>query len=500
MARYTLALDVGTSSIHCLLDDPLGPPIATAGAPMRSFRPEGQSSLAREFDPEAALDTIGQLTRRVLKEGGVRKDEVSAIGLTSQRQGVVFLDDQGKELYCGPNLDLRALFEGAAMDEQAGREVYATTGHFPSLLLAPARLKWFRGNLPSIYERTGAILTIAGWLAYRLTGRLMSEAALEAETGLLDVNKRQRCPSLMEKLGVATCLLPCLPEGGVPVGALENPMAELWGLRPGTPVVLAGPDTQCGLLGMGLVREGQAGAVIGWSGAVQLLTSQPCHDERMRTWVGLYPLEGLWVAESNLGDAGNSYRWLKDTLLGAETPFEEAEELAQGASAASEGGVALLGPAPLSASKTGYRMGGLLFPTPINFQETSRGQLFRAALENVAFSAKANLDILLEVTGLDTQPLYLGGGMASSRTLANTIARVLGVPVRRSRLGNVSARGAAMIARAAADPSTRLTEIAEAVANDFEELEPGTASEIAQYQEYYQQWLRLYNSLDWNRD
>ena len=500
MARYTLALDVGTSSIHCLLDDPTGSPVATASAPMQSFRPEGQSSLAREFDPEAALDTMGQLVRTVVEEGRIGKDEVSAIGLTSQRQGVVFLDDRGKELYSGPNLDLRALFEGAAMDEQAGPEIYATTGHFPSLLLAPARLKWFRDNLPPIFERTETILTIGGWLEYRLTGKRMSEAALETETGLLDVINRRRRPSLLEKLGVPLSLLPPLPEEGVPMAAIDHPMAEQWSLRPGTPVVLAGPDTQCGILGMGLVREGQAGVVAGWSGALQILTSRPCHDDRMRTWVGLYPLEGLWVAESNLGDAGNAYRWLKDTLLGPERSFEEAEELAQLASAASEGVVALLGPSPLSAAKTGYRMGGLLFPTPLSFQEASRGQLFRAALENVAFSVKANLETLAEVTGLDSQPLYLGGGMANSRTLAATLAKVIGVPVRRSKFGNVSAMGAAMIAWAATDTSTSLREIGEAGATGYEEFEPGTAGEVAQHQEYYQQWLRLYNSLEWNRD
>ncbi len=535
---HILALDVGTSALHCLLADPLGSPIATASAPMCYFRPDGCSLLTREFDPQSILSTLGQLTVEVLKRGGVKARDVSAIGITSQRQGVVFLDGEGNEIYSGPNVDLRAIFEGAAMDEELGQEIYATTGHFPSFLLAPARLRWLRENRPSIYSKTHAILTVAGWLSYRLTGSLLSEPALEGEAGLLDIRTWERPAALLESLGVPLSLLPPLPQESLPRGALSRPMAALWGLSAGIPVFLVGPDTQCGLLGMGLVKEGQAGAVMGWSGAMQVLTSRPCQDEKMRTWVGLYPFdcvgdtpsgpglsqprssrppESLWVAESNLGDAGNAYRWLKDILLGSDASFEEAERLALEASASpdfdDQAVSAFLGPGPVSPSRSGLRMGGLLFSTPLSFQEATRGQLFRAALENIAYSLKANLTTLREVTGLDIQTLHLGGGMASSRTLAATLATVLGFPIKRSVTPQVSARGAALaVAVWVKNPSltpsaalrtgpsawlrASLEQAAESAAKDCEEVEPGTASQIAQYQESYQRWLHLYKRLE----
>jgi autoinducer 2 (AI-2) kinase len=501
---------MGTGSLHCLVTDHTGSsggsPIASGNAPVSYFRPEGCSSLAREFDPDAVLNTLGRVVQQTLKEGGIRAGDISAIGITSQRQGVVFLDREGREIYCGPNIDLRAIFEGAAMDEELGREIYDVTGHFPSLLLAPARLRWFRENRPLIYNETCTVLTIGGWLMYRLTGSLVSEPMLEGEAGLLDISKRKRCPALMDKLGVPLSVLPPLSPGGVPAGALKGDVGSQWGLKEGTPVVLAGPDTQCGLLGMGLVREGQVGAVMGWSGALQMLTSRPRHDEEMRTWAGCYlclqqaGLEHLWVAEGSLGDAGNAYRWLKDTLLGSNAAFEEAEQLAWQASAAPDGVVAFLGPGPVSALKAGLRLGGLLFPTPLSFQEADRGQLLRAALENVAYSVKANLATLSEVTGLDAQALYLGGGMSSSRTLATALANALGFPVRRSTTPQVSARGAALATAAFTDPSLTLAEVAGASADDYEEILPGTASEIVQHQEYYQQWSHLYKRLAWAWD
>ena len=497
MGSHVIALDVGTSAIHCLLADSLGRPIATASAPMHYTTPDGCPPLAREFDPDVLMETVGRLTGEVLEGHAIRPADIGAIGLTGQRQGVVFLDDKGKELYSGPNIDLRAIFEGAAIDEELGGEIYAITGHFPGLLFAPARLRWFRENRPQTYEKVSSILTIPGWLAYKLTGNLVSQPSLDGEAGLLDINVKKRSPHLMERLGVAPSLLPPLSPGDIPADPLTARMAARWGLGEGIPVVSAGPDTQCGLLGMGLVESGHVGAVIGWSGALQMVTANPCHDEGMRTWAGCYPLDGLWVAESNIGDAGGAYRWLKDTLLGKDAPFEQAEYLAVQAEA-SDGVMAFLGPGPVSSLKAGLKMGGLFFPTPLSFQETTHGQLFRAALESIACSVKANLATLGEVTGKDISTLHLGGGMANSRTLAATLANLLGFPVERSVSPQVSVRGAALAAASFTDSSTTLKERALEAADLRDHVEPGTASDIAQCQEWYAEWLSLYERLQWD--
>ena len=490
-----MGLDVGTGTLHCLLTDSLGRPISSASAPMCYFTPEGCSYLAKEFNPDTALDALGRLVGQVMKQSEIKSRDITAIGITSQRQGTVFLDEEGREIYSGPNIDLRALFEGAAIDEELGSEIYATTGHFPSLLLAPARLRWFRGNRPGIYEKVRTILTIASWLAYRLTGCLASEPSLEAEAGLLDIIRRERSPNLMGKLDVSLPLLPPLTQEGIPSSGLSSQMSTLLGLRPGIPVVIAGPDTQCGLLGMGLVKAGQLGAVIGWSGALQVLTSRPRLDGEMRTWVGCQPQGNLWVSESNIGEAGSAYKWLKDILLDSNTSFDEAELLAQQASGAPEGVSAFLGPGPMASAKAGLTRGGLSFPTPLSFQETTRGQLLRAALENITYSVKSNLDVLRQVTDLNTEVLYLGGGMSNSRTLAASLANVLGFPVRRSHVPQVSARGAALAAAWITDSYLSLEQAAEAVSEDYDEVEPDSASAVSQYQDYYCQWLHLYEHL-----
>lgn len=496
---YVLGLDLGTSSIHCLLANRQGTPVSATSAPVAYFRPRGGSQLAREFEPSQAMDSLHVAVGRALRDSRIAGSQVSAIGITSQRHGLVCLDRHGREVYCSPNLDVRGVFEGAAIDEEFGPRIYRTTGHFPSILLAPARLRWLKNNSPEAYRRLDRVLSMSGWLAYRLTGSAVAEISLECEAGLADVTQKRRCPALMADLQVPSSLLPPIAQPGTAAGWLSCKHADALGIRPGTPVFLAGADTQCGLVGMGVTEPGGAAAVLGWSGTIQLPTARPRFHDAMRTWVGCFPTNGAWVVESNLGDSGNAYRWLKDTILGTSAGFDEAERLANDTSAPTDGVMALLGSGPAPSVRAGLKRGGILFPTPLSFQEASRGQIFKAALESVAFSVRANLETIQEVADASTGPLHVGGGMASSNTLAACLATTLDRPVLRPRFPQVSGSGAAILA-AHWSGCTSLEEAKRAVSRELTRTEPGSPSEVARYDEHYREWLDLYRRLEWARD
>ena len=158
--------------------------------------------------------------------------------------------------------------------------------------------------------------------------------------------------------------------------------------------------------------------------------------------------------------------------MGRTADFAETEALARGALAAPEGVMALLGPGPVASVRVGLRRGGILFPTPLSFQEVGRGQMFRAALESLAFCVEANLEAIGEVTNARAGPLHLGGGMASSDTLAGCLATVMDRPVLRPAFPQVSARGAAMLA-AHWSLDADLEESARLVSRELRPTEPG---------------------------
>ena len=207
MAANLLGLDFGTSALHCMVADPQGRCLADCHAPIRYFTPEGESELTREFDPQEVLDTAARLTVRALAQANVAPSDVAAVGITSQRHGLVFLDDDGREIFISPNVDLRAAFEGAALQEEMGPALYEATGQFPAMLLAPAKLRWLENNRPALRKRVASILTVAGWLAVKLTGSPACEPSLAAGVGLLDPRSVNRDGTMLSKMGVPPSLL-----------------------------------------------------------------------------------------------------------------------------------------------------------------------------------------------------------------------------------------------------------------------------------------------------
>ena len=338
------------------------------------------------------------------------------------------------------------------------------------------------------------ILTVAGWLAAKLTGSPACEPSLAAGVGLLDPRSVNRDGAMLSKIGVPPSHIPGISAAGTVVGRLQPDAASRWGLAPGTPVTLAGADTSCGLLGMGLTRPGDTGLVAGWSASMQTITDSPRPDPQAKTWFSPFPIPGRWVSEVNLGDAGNAHRWLKDLLLGPDATFAQADALAASAPVGSNGYLSYLGPAPITAPEAGLRRGGLLFPIPLLYRSPTSAEALRAFWESLAYSVKANLVDLERASGQESPVLHLGGGVARSRIFAGILASVLGRRVRRSETAHVSLLGAVAAASVAAGLHSNLAEASEAMAPQWVDVEPDP-SDALEYEEFYQKWKILYHKI-----
>ena len=296
-------------------------------------------------------------------------------------------------------------------------------------------------------------------------------------------------------MGVPPSLLPPLSQAGAPSQQYINPThARQFGLPPNTPVTLAGADTSAGLVGMGLTQPGETGLVAGWSASLQTVTAAPTPDPHAKAWFSPYPIPGRWVSETNLGDAGNAHRWLKNLLLGPNATFGDADDLAASAPLGSNGSIAYLGPAPITAPEAGLRRGGLLFPTPLQYREPSPADTLRSFLESLAYAVKANLTTLERVSGNKPPVLYLGGGMARSSLFASILASVLGRKIRRSTIPHASLRGAVAAASVAIGLHPNLVEAAKTFAPRWVDMEPDP-SDALEYEEFYQQWKILYHRI-----
>ncbi len=493
-SSYILVLDAGTSAARCLVFDRQSRLVAQSARAWSYRAVPDASPLAREFDPAWLWGTFCQLAGEALKAASASGPRVAAISVTSQRQAVAFLASDGSELYVGPSLDLRAVFEGAAIDDAMRERVYRTTGHVPSFFFAPAKLRWFQLHRPEACGRIASVLTLADWLVWRLTGVQASEPTLAGEAGLLDIHRRRWCADLMDALGLPAIGQVLLLAAGTRAGRLPAAAAEQLGLPAGVPVFVAGADTQCGLLGLGIARPGQVGIVAGWSAPLQMVTSQPVLSPQGSTWAGCFLTEGAWVLEGNAGDVGNAYRWLAEALSGGRPDYCELDRLAATVAPGAEGVVGFLGHARMDMAAVGMRPGGFVLPVPLTYSEVGRGHLVRAALEGFAFAIRANLEQVERLWGGPARTLALGGGMTRTPTFVSILKDVLGRETGLSPVPQASALGACLCARVGLGDFRSLEEAAASMAPSLQVLEPDEAT-AAEYQEHYQRWLQVAEGL-----
>ncbi len=478
-----IVLDAGSSSIRCHLVGPGSRIASSADRPWSYAADLDAPGLAREFDAEACWvsvrEAIGECVGRVADS-----DDLTAIAVTSQRQSLVFLDEDGGVLYAGPNSDLCAVFQGAAIESEHGSLLYRTTGHRPAFMMAAGKLAWLRERRPDAYSRVANVLTLADWLAYKLSGHMATEPSLASGAGLFDLDSRRPASRMFDSLGL-DCPTPPPCDALTPRGAVST--AAVAGLS-GLPVVVAGADTQCGLIGLGGADTGSAGIVAGWSATVQILTSEAVRSQDMTTWTGCFQTPGLWTVESSAGDMGSAYGWLADTLFGADgAAYTRMDEAAAWEPVGADGAMAYLGPRAMNVSDVGMQLGGIVFPVPMTLGGPSRGRIVRATLEGFAYALRANLEQAERVSGVTARRVGLGGGMTRSQTLRRLMPSVLGRVVEVGPEPDATVTGAARLALTALGRFGSLDEAASRARLDMEVMEPDPQA-AAEYDDLYQAW------------
>lgn len=462
MSPLFAGLDLGTGGGRCAIVDQDGALVASAGRPW-TYVTEGLG--IAELEPATAWAAMTEAAREAVSQ--VDAGEIRAVGVTSQRTGVVLLDAEGNELYSGPNADGRGVAEGLRLEKEFGEQIYRTTGRLPAMLYLPARLGWFRANRPEVLERTHRALAYSDWLVHRLTGVAATEPTQAAEMLVYDLEAGAWSDELCATLGVPPGILPPILDAGAPAGELTAGAAEALGLPASIPVVPAGCDTQAAALAQGVTEPGQAIVVAGTTMLAEQVSAEPRIDDERRLWTSPHPAGGF-VLEAHCGDAGAALSWVASLMDVDHTALDAmAAEGEPGG-----GGVVFVGPVAGAAGDFPLlRTGALTFPAPLLALARPRRDVARAAIEGAAFAAAAGLEWTRDALG-PTESVAVAGGVARSETFVRLVASALGREVRAATRQQASGRGAAILASVGAGLHPDVAEAAAAMADPGRPVEP----------------------------
>lgn len=109
---------------------------------------------SRYFSPQVLWKQVMNLAKRVLS----RSCDIDIIGLTStsQRQGIVLIDQNGDSFLGLPNIDNRGREWEASIPDR--EEIYSRTGRLPTALFSALKLYGLKQRQPSLWKRLQALL------------------------------------------------------------------------------------------------------------------------------------------------------------------------------------------------------------------------------------------------------------------------------------------------------------------------------------------------------
>lgn len=431
-----VGIDLGTGSAKAALVHPDGSVVAVAAReyPVLSPRPGWA-----ETPPARWLEAVAGAVRAVVGDAG---PAVRGIGLSGQMHGVVLTDAEGAP--CRPAVlwpDGRAsqqLEAYRALPASARRRLAnpLVSG------MAGASLLWLRTAEPEAYDSARWALPPKDWLRLQLVGEAASEPSDASATLLYDLPADGWATDVVAALGLRVDLLPPLLPSASAAGTLRPDAATALGVPAGTPVAAGAADTAAAALGSGLVgRDVQL--VIGTGGQFLAPRDELVVDESGRTHLYRSALRG-WYAMAAVQSVGLTLGWVRRTLgLSWAQLYDLAFAAPPGA-----GGVRFL---PHLAGERSPHLDETLRGGWVGLGlGHGREELARAALEGVAFALREGL-AALEATGVAAPRLRVAGGGSLDPRWRQLLADVLRRPLLAVDSPDASARGAALLAAAAAD-------------------------------------------------
>jgi glycerol kinase len=443
MGELLLVIDEGTTSTRAMVFDPSGKCLGSESADLTQHYP-GPGLV--EHDATEIWERSFACTRTMVERCG-GPQAFAAIGITNQRETVVFWDKQTGEPLA-PAIVWQDRRTGALCRDwrEGGEEpaAQARTGLLLDPYFSGTKIAWAMRHWPQLREAGDrlAIGTVESWLVWKLTaedgkaGLHITDATNASRTLLMGLGSGGWNDSLLDMFSAPREALPEIVDCAGRFGTTTLFGGEL-------PICGLAGDQQAATIGQACLARGDTKGTFG-TGAFVLTnagTTPPTSKHRLLGTV-LWQLNGrrTYAIEGSVFVAGSLVQWLRDSI-GLIANAAQTEELAR--SVPDSGGVYLvpalsgLG-APWWEPEARASLSGMTF-------STTRAHIVRAALEAMAHQSH-DLKTAFAADGADWSRLRIDGGMVANDWIAQDLADMLGIPVDRPAFTETTALGAAMLA------------------------------------------------------
>lgn len=497
MKQFLLGIDVGTTHLKAAL---FTTSFAQAAYSTRDMITHTDMKKRFSYDPDEVIENLIDMLKGFspLLESG----EIVGAGVSSMAETGLLLDGSDK-----PLTPLLPWFDPASaanaktlVDHYGAREMYRDRGIHATSKTAVSKLLLVKEESPELLERAACWLSASDYLIYWLTGKRGTDYSLAVRTYALSMGRKEWDSSWLEELGLRSDLFPPLVQAGNPIGEITPSAASMTGLPAGIPVVPAGHDHVCGMLGAGAAEEGVCFSSIGTadsiSGTLGRSVMEPdAIESYFRAGVSLgfhvIPDTGIWMSGCNA--SGGSVDWVRALLLGEDSPYKEL--------------IDLIPEVPEGPS------GILYFPylngrNGINRDPNAAGSfwglrrkhgredLVRAVYEGTVYEILSILERVEHISGISSDSIIAAGGGTRIPAWMQIRTDIMNVPIEVPQAEEATLRGAAMLASLGAGVYHDIDEVTEAAKKEHAVYYEPNKAAAARYRtegyEKYQVLLKRY--------
>jgi xylulokinase len=413
MSELLLGIDVGTYSSKGVLVD-------SGGKVLKTFVVEHGMDIPRAGWAEQDADKVWwadviSICQDLLDGSPYTGEDVASVCLSAIGPCVLPLDSAGRPLRPGIlyGVDTRAKHEIDYLNQKIGTgPIFDLSGMSLSSQAAGPKILWIKNNEPEIWKNIELITTASSYLIYKLTG----EKVIDRHTAshfmpLFDIQKLEWSSRYSHEI-IDLDKLPRLAWSDELAGYICRKGAEKTGLKPGTPVAVGAVDALSEGISVGATQPGDLMIMYGSTTFFILVLNKPVPDDKMWTVAGAY--EHQYNLAAGMATTGSLTRWFRDLIIYEDPDISGYDDLFNEISKVSAGSDGLLVLPYFSGERTPVndpQARGVVAGLTLSH---SRGHVFRAILEGVAFGIRHNIDAFADNGAEVKRVIAVGGGTKST--------------------------------------------------------------------------------------
>jgi len=442
--RYVIALDQGTTSSRAVIFDKYG---SIKGISQHEFDQIYPQPGWVEHNPMEIWSSQRSVLTSVFAKSGIEPEEIAAIGITNQRETTVVWDKTtGVPVHNAIVWQCRrtaGICEELRQRNDFESYVKMNTGLVLDAYFSGTKIKWILDNVDGARERAqnGELLfgTVDTWLLWKLTSGAVhvTDFTNASRTMIYNIRDLKWDEHLLDELEIPANMLPEVHNSSEIYGTTNIQGVSI-------PVAGIAGDQQAALFGQACFEPGEAKNTYG-TGCFMLMNTG---TKPVESGNGLLTTIGIginnivqYALEGSIFTAGAVVQWLRDEMK----LISSASESESCAIAVDDNHGVYFVPAFTGLGSPWWDMYARGTITGLT-RGANKNHIIRAALESIAYQTRDVLCAMQQDSGIVSKTLKVDGGASMNNFLMQFQADILGVEVRRPRIVETTALGAAYLA------------------------------------------------------